>query len=248
MQSRRAFLYLSTGSAAGALVSACNRAGSPGLAAGVASPQGGKEQGGKEIEVTAVEDLMREHGVLRRCLIIYREVAAKLRTRGAIVAPDALGKTAKLFRSFGEEYHEKKLEEEHIFPAVKRAGGLPATYVDALLVQHQRGREITEYVLSMTGGTKIAADAEPLANALQSFARMYEVHAAREDTVVFPAWKRTMSPKEYDAAGDRFEDIEHQQFGKDGFDDAVQQMAGIEEELGLADLAALTAPPPPKAY
>jgi len=28
-----------------------------------------------------------------------------------------------LFRSFGEDYHEKKLEEAHIFPTIKKAGG-----------------------------------------------------------------------------------------------------------------------------
>jgi len=44
---------------------------------------------------------------------------------------------------------------------------------------------------------------------------------------------------------DKFEDIEHQQFGKDGFEDAVAQIADIEGVLGLSDLAQFTAPPPP---
>jgi hypothetical protein len=45
---------------------------------------------------------------------------------------------------------------------------------------------------------------------------------------------------------DKFEDIEHEQFGEDGFEDAVKQIAEIEGELGLADLALFTAPPPPR--
>jgi hypothetical protein len=49
------------------------------------------------------------------------------------------------------------------------------------------------------------------------------------------------------AMGDKFEDIEHQQFGKDGHEDAVAQIAQIEQALGLADIAQFTAPPPPKA-
>jgi hypothetical protein len=36
-------------------------------------------------------------------------------------------------------------------------------------------------------------------------------------------------------------------FGKDGFDDAVEKIAAIEQSLGLADLSQFTAPPPPKA-
>jgi hypothetical protein len=86
----------------------------------------------KEKEVGAVEDLMREHGVIRRAILVYRQTAAKLRVKPAGVDPDALRRTAFLFCSFGEDYHEKKLEETHIFPTVKKAGGPAAAYVDIL--------------------------------------------------------------------------------------------------------------------
>jgi hemerythrin-like domain-containing protein len=208
------------------------------------SPSTTKEE---EPEVTATEDLMREHGILRRALVVYREAAARLRKNPAIVAPDALERTAKLFRTFGEEYHEKKLEEAFIFPAVKSAGGLAATYPDVLVAQHERGREIHDYILAVFHAPKIGARAAELAGVLESFARMYETHAAREDTIVFPAWKKTMSPKQLDEMGDKFEEIERQQFGKDGFDDAVEQMAGIEGALGLSEIAQFTAPPAPNA-
>jgi hemerythrin-like domain-containing protein len=197
-------------------------------------------------DVTAVEDLMREHGVLRRALVVYREMAALLRTNAAGVPPDALQKTAKLFRSFGEDYHERKLEEAFIFPAVKKAGGAAANAVDILQAQHQRGREQTGYILAATQAPRIGANAMVLANVLETFARMYEEHTAIEDTLIFPAWKKSVSPKELDALGDKFEDIEKQTFGKDGFDDAVEQMSAIETTLGLSDLSKFTAPPPPK--
>jgi hemerythrin superfamily protein len=72
---------------------------------------------------------------------------------------------------------------------------------------------------------------------------MYRAHAAREDTIIFPAWKQTLTAKQLDEMNDKFEEIEHQQFGKDGFEDAVRQIADIENRLGLADLAQFTAPP-----
>jgi hypothetical protein len=40
---------------------------------------------------------------------------------------------------------------------------------------------------------------------------------------------------------------ERQTFGRDGFEDAVKEIAQIEQTLGFADLAQFTAPPPPKA-
>jgi hemerythrin-like domain-containing protein len=115
--------------------------------------------------------------------------------------------------------------------------------VKTLIAQHQRGREITEYVLAAAQKTIGDRTGEPLARSLEAFVRMYEEHAAVEDTIVFPAWKMALSPKELDDMGRLFEDIEHQTFGKDGFEDAVAQVAAIEEMLGI-DLASATAPSP----
>ena len=52
--------------------------------------------------------------------------------------------------------------------------------------------------------------------------------------------------KQLDEMNDKFEDIEHEQFGEDGFEDAVKQISAIESSLGLADISQFTAPPPPK--
>src|SRR4051812_17513037 len=41
-------------------------------------------------EVTATEDLMREHGILRRALLVYSAAAIKLRANAASISPDAL--------------------------------------------------------------------------------------------------------------------------------------------------------------
>lgn len=256
--SRRRFLSGSTLVGAGLLLDACKPSGVAPDKSSSEKPtaaQPGPSSSGKvddakktdEEEVTATEDLMREHGILRRALIVYRETAPKLRAAPGSVRLDALQKTAKLFRAFGEDYHERKLEEAFIFPGVKAAGGATASYVDTLVAQHQRGREITDYVLAVTSAAKLGANAQALALALEAFARMYDSHTAIEDTVIFPAWKKTLSPKALDEMGDKFEDIEHAQLGEHGFEDAVEQIATIEKMLGLADLAQFTAPAPPKA-
>jgi hemerythrin-like domain-containing protein len=189
---------------------------------------------------------MREHGVLRRLLVIYRESAGRLRAapRPAGFDLGALGQAADLFRTFGEAYHEKQLEEAHIFPMVKKAGGRAAGLVDTLVAQHVRGREINAFLLSRAKAGAVG-DAEAMAAALTAFARMYEIHAAMEDTVVFQAWKAALNPSELDQWADKFEDIEHDTFKGDGFDLALEQVSTIEQRLGLADLARYTAPPPP---
>lgn len=194
-------------------------------------------------QVTAVEDLMREHGVLRRALFVYSEAAAKLRSNPSTVAPVALAKTARLFRDFGEDYHEKKLEEKFIFPPLKWQGGRVAGLTDVLISQHSRGREITDYIIAVTKAGKLdPGNIEPLVRAMESMVRMYRPHASREDTIIFPAWKEALTAQQLNQMGDKFEDVEQKQFGKDGFENAVRQITDIENELGLAELSQFTAP------
>ncbi len=225
--------------AGGGLVLSCCSGAAAALAVKVPSAE--DEKGA---EVTAVEDLMREHGVLRRVLFVYSESAARLRIIPAAVPLGALAGAAGLFKNFGEDYHEKKLEETYIFPAVSKAGGPAAVYPDILIAQHKRGRQITDYILSVTQQTSLdPSGAEQLAGALDAMVRMYRPHAAREDTVVFPAWKKNLTAEQMHEMSEKFEDIEREMFGEDGFEKAVRQIAEIETELGMADLAQFTAPP-----
>lgn len=225
-------------------------AGAVGLAAGTALLLPGcartaEKEKDDDGGVAATEDLMREHGVLRRILVVYRESAGLIRAGAAGLDAAALVQAADLFRRFGEDYHEKQLEEQYVFPAVRKAGGEGAGLIDALLRQHDRGREINAFVTAKCGGGKIAdGDAEPVARALESFARMYEIHAAMEDTVVFQAWKESMPKAELAEMSEKFEDIERRQFKGDGFDLAVDAIRAIEQRLGLGDLDRYTPPAP----
>ena len=196
--------------------------------------------------VTAVEDLMREHGILRRCLLVYAESAIRLPRDPASVPADALRDTAKLFRRFGEDYHERMQEEQIVFPALRHVGAPASRYVDVLIAQHQRGREITDFILAVTGRGRVAALALPLAQALSAFVWMYENHSAREDTIVYPGWKDAISNAQYQDATGRFAQSEATVFGEDGFHDAAGRIATIEEAFGMADLGQFTAPPPPR--
>ncbi|MGE5721549.1 MAG: hemerythrin domain-containing protein, partial [Sphingomonadales bacterium] len=205
-----------------------------------------KEKGGEG--VTANEDLMREHGVLRRVLILYREAAPTIAATPARIDAGALAAAATLFRDFGEHYHEQLLEEQHIFPRVRKAGGDGVQLIDTLLAQHKRGREITDYILDRTRGGRISpADAGSVSASMLVFARMYEAHAAREDTVIFPAFKAALGDRGYAEIGEQFEEIEHRLFGRDGFEEANGRIGAIEQTMGISDLASFTVPAPQQA-
>src|SRR5580698_10078412 len=73
-------------------------------------------------EVTPVEDLMREHGVLRRVMYLYDETIARIAENREVPA-DAVAACAAIVRRVIEDYHEK-LEENFLFPRFEKAGVL----------------------------------------------------------------------------------------------------------------------------
>jgi hemerythrin-like domain-containing protein len=197
-----------------------------------------KAQEKEEEDVTPTEDLMREHGLLKRVLLLYDEVGRRIRAN-AEFPPDVVTGGAQIIRSFIEEYHEQ-LEEKHLFPRFRSRHTL-VDLVDVLEEQHKAGRRVTERILALTAsGLKGARDKKDLAAALESFTRMYAPHEAREDTVLFPALRRLVSAHEYDALGEAFEDEEHRKFGQEGFEGMVERVAGLEKTLGIYDLKQFT--------
>ncbi len=145
------------------------------------------------------EDLMREHGVLNRILLIYDEGIRRTQVRGPLPL-EALRSAAGIIRRFLEEYHEK-LEEEHLFPPLRarrearRAGlrparpapgGAPAHRLDPRARLAPRRRRRTRRP-SPTGWASSSACTGPT--------------TAREDTVLFPAFRELVSREEYERLG-----------------------------------------------
>jgi hemerythrin-like domain-containing protein len=200
---------------------------------------GKEEEEKKAEEVSPPEDLMREHGVLKRILLIYGEAIRRIEANQEL-PPEPLGDSAKIIRQFVEDYHEK-LEEDFLFPRFKKANKL-VDLVDVLLQQHQAGRRLTDMTmrLATSQALKNADDRRRLADSMRQFVRMYSPHEAREDTVLFPAFRGFVSSHEFDSLGEDFEKKEDELFGEDGFFKVVDRVADIEKKLGIYDLAQFT--------
>jgi hemerythrin-like domain-containing protein len=228
---RRSFLRMSAASAAVVWL--------PSMAYAQARGRASSPPAHEEEDVTPSEDLMREHGVLNRVLLIYDEAIRRIDARHDL-PPDAVHNGAEIIRTFIEEYHEK-LEEDYLFPRFEKAGTL-ADVTKVLRVQHEAGRKLTQRItqLATAQSLKESSSAAMLKDALVQFNRMYRPHEAREDTVLFPALRRIVSKHELDALGEEFEKKEHALFGGDGFEKMVDRIAGIEKTLGIYDLAQFT--------
>ena len=192
----------------------------------------------EEFEIPPTEDLMREHGVLNRVLLIYDEIVKRIDHGDFPI--EELSQSVSIIKEFIENYHEK-LEEEHIFPLFEKAKK-EVKLVKTLRNQHNKGREITNRLqhisqLKNKKDPKITKETQSL---LKKFIKMYRPHEAREDTVLFPQVRSLISENQFKELGERFEKMEHDLFGKEGFEGIVKKVEAIEKKLGIYQLEQFT--------
>jgi hemerythrin-like domain-containing protein len=182
---------------------------------------------------------MQEHGVNEREHLNYDEAARRIE-HGAPLDLTVVTRAAGIIRHFVEDYHEKQ-EEQFVFPRLV-AAHRQVELVGTLKTQHQRGRDVTDEVVRLA---KAGTATPELAQTLRAFERMYRPHAAREDTVLFPAFRGVVGKAGYRELGEQFEENEHKLFGEHGFETFVGQVADLEKALGIHDLASFTPAPRP---
>jgi hemerythrin-like domain-containing protein len=190
---------------------------------------------------TPLEDLMREHAVLERVLLVYEESARRLEA-GLDVAPEALGRAAGIVRRYIEDHHERD-EETLVFPRLERIDaevGLIAT----LRTQHAAGRRLTSEVVTLAtlATWHDPAERARLVRAIRLFVRMYRPHAAQENTVLFPTLRKAVSQTEYETLRVELEKSEQAAFGDDPYEAILGEVRELEGALGIGDLAAFTPP------
>jgi hemerythrin-like domain-containing protein len=208
--------------------------------AGISLLNGCKDKDEKDEaqKVSPPEDLMQEHGLLNRVLLVYDTCRAHLLNKSSFPI-EALSNAANIIRTFVEDYHEQQ-EENYLFPRFHKANQL-TDLVNVLLQQHQAGRKITDAIMQLSKSQSLKDEQnQKLVQLLTSFNIMYRPHEAREDTVLFPAFRKIVSKHEYDSLGEEFENNEHKRFGKDGFETMVDKVAAIEKSLGIYELAQFT--------
>lgn len=186
--------------------------------------------------VTPGEDLMREHGIVRRVMVVWNELDGRLR-RGEPVAVEPLASSVDVLQWFIEQYHERT-EENEVFPRLEQAGR-EVELVRTLRAQHEVGRAMTRELGGLLS-TELTETSRPrVIELLAGHSRMYAAHASREDTIVFPAL-RDIVGRGWADLGEQFEHHEEEALGEGGLERALAQVTAVEVAYGLASLATFT--------
>jgi hemerythrin-like domain-containing protein len=225
-ESRRNFLIKS-----GMLIAATSLSGAACLS--------GTEKERKAWKIPPTEDLMREHGVLRRIMLVYDEIARRLK-QGEEFPLQVLAEANDIIRRFMQDYHETN-EQFHVFNWFGNTGKM-VELVAVLYQQHLAGRKLIDRVkiLSTEDNLKNPSERLKVAEFLNTFNQVYRRHAAWEDTVLFPAFRSVISPSDFTAVGETFDEEEEKLFGPDGFEKIVGQVADLEKKLGIHNLQQFT--------
>ena len=132
---------------------------------------------------------MREHGVLKRsCSSTEKRCGGS--TPAKSWPPEACADSGRIIRSFIEDYHEK-LEEDFLFPRFQKANKL-VDLVEVLLRAAPGGTEADGHDAASRDRfqpSEIRRDRNSWRTPSGNFVRMYRPHEAREDTVLFPAFR-----------------------------------------------------------
>jgi hemerythrin-like domain-containing protein len=204
-----------------------------------ATHKGDSIEENNEEEIPLTEDLMREHGILNRILLIYEEIIQRLEHNE--FPQTALFQSVTIIQEFIENYHEK-LEEDYLFPLFEKKKK-ERILIKTLRKQHIRGRTITAQLKKILNAHDQIFDKNTkkmIIALLKKFITMYRPHEAREDTVLFPKVRSLISKEEFKIIGDTFEDREHELFGKEGFFSIVKKVEIIERDLGIYNLEQFT--------
>lgn len=197
---------------------------------------GSANASGKDsISIGAIETLSRGHGLLGRAMIIYDVIRERL-GKGHSIEPESILKTADVFHSYLEEFHEKT-EEKYVFASMEKAK-LCFDSIQELKVQHGTGFELNKRISSLAKDGKLGPE---LAGYLGDFNSMYRHHMAWEDTVIFPAFDDLEGSKNITSLAAEVAADEKKILGGSGFESFVKQLADVEKRLGIFELSGSTA-------
>lgn len=184
------------------------------------------------------EELMVEHGLLIRTILVYREIMRRVAANEPVPRAAVKDSTGVIV-DFIHGFHEP-LEEGYVFPPV--ASKMAGT-IQTLLVQHARGREQTQIILSAANGpgsVLTGASRSAVAEAMDKFIIMYEPHESWEDTLVYPALRSVSTPTQIVQLASHFSSLQDQQFGPNAFGEMLAKVEAVEQSLGVSDLNAFT--------
>lgn len=200
-------------------------------------------QTGPTLRPTANENLMEEHGLNDRILVIYARAIQLMLARQSFDT-ECISAPARTMMTVIHDHHEVD-EEELVFPVLEKVGY--GEVISHLQQEHRAGRSMTASILNSarSGVAGRRRQVRELASLMGDFIIMYTPHGGIEDSELFPAFRNAVGLERYAELARLFDARERKIGGRAAFNRHVAQITDIEYELGIGMALYARRPPIP---
>jgi len=180
-------------------------------------------------------ELTEEHRCISPVVAAMEREAESIHATGRIHGQQVQEMVA-FTRGFTDGCHHVK-EEQALFPVLLERGDQSRSLVDALLKEHDGGRQriaaIEAALPAAAAGDQAALSA--VARELANYASLLTSHIAKEQHLLFPLTDRTLSAEEQEAMGVAFARIEHEVTGEEAHHAYMEMAARIARDTAPPD-------------
>ncbi len=192
-----------------------------------------REAAAERAEGTVAEQLMRQHAIVGRILLVYATAVTPGLGTDKPSGP-AVTSAAQMLRANVDDFHAK-FEEEHIFPLFQKSGRM-GDLINTLREQHAAARTLTDAILKAGEG---GAASTNLALNIREYMHMIQAHTAYEETVLYPQI-RTVAGGQYNQLETTLRDLTRTTLGTGGFAGLLTKVEDLERSAGITSLAQFT--------
>ena len=163
------------------------------------------------MDVTA--ELMHEHDAILGAIDILERICRQVDDGGEFPAGD-LSDILDFLKNFADGCHHAK-EEQHLFPALTRAG-LPAEGgpVAVMLAEHDLGRKYIREMSAALGGEGVPASSAAFSRSARAYGNLLRAHIGKENNILFPMAERFIPPDSKARVAEAFARLEEERTGR----------------------------------
>lgn len=185
-------------------------------------------------KISPTEELCIEHAMLDRIMLAMNRTLKVPGGKKSDFSP--IVKACDMIKQVVDEHH-MKIEENEVYPKFEGDPVL-GPMIEDFVEQHDEARKMVDRMRELAGSGK--PDTAELKRVFTDFHDMMMAHAAREETVLFPAMEGTWSDKDLDALKEAQEEDEKELLGEDADEKVYKMLGDLESAAGIESVADFT--------
>jgi hemerythrin-like domain-containing protein len=178
--------------------------------------------------------LMDEHRLIEQVLSCLERMAGRCESDGEL-DPELARDAVWFLRTYADRCHHGK-EEAELFPLMETRGLSPDAGPTAVMrAEHVEGRKLVGSIRDAIDGAA-GGDEQARRTFVRSsleFVGLLRAHIQKEDHCLFPAADQMLTDQDRDALGQRFDQVDLSEIGRDVIQQCRQTANALADRLGV---------------